>query len=215
MAAAPAPSRDFTHAGPARSQNHGPPEGLEFSMIDAICNPVFPIKHTMQKLTAKLLLTLVACTLVVPESYAKRLGGGRSFGRQAQVARQRTAPPPVVRPRPALPPVAQPRVVRPPYVGPAPAQVQRRSGSPLGGMFGGALLGLGLGSVLGSSHAQAVAEQEAARQEAARQEAARQESARLEAEKRQQEQAAGASAQGDTSAGAGETPSAPAASGNW
>jgi hypothetical protein len=172
----------------------------------------------MQKLTAKLLLTLVACTLVVPESYAKRLGGGRSVGRQAQVARQRAAPPPtVVRPRPA-PPVAQPRVVRPPYVGPAPAQVQRRPGSSLGGMFGGALLGLGLGSVLGSSHAQAAAEQEAARQEAARQEAARQESARLEAEKRQQEETAGASTQGATSAAPGETPAAPAApsaSGNW
>ena len=185
-------------------------------MNGTIWHSVFPIKHTMQKLTAKLLLTLVACTLVVPESYAKRLGGGRSVGRQAQVARQRTAPP-VLRSRPA-PPVAQPRVVRPPYVGPAPAQVQRRPGSPLGGMFGGALLGLGLGSVLGSSHAQAAAEQEAARQEAARQQAARQESARQEAEKRQQEQAAGASAQGDTSAGAGETPSAPAApsaSGNW
>jgi hypothetical protein len=171
------------------------------------------MKHTMQKVTAKLLLTLVACTLVVPESYAKRLGGGRSVGRQAQVARQRAAPPPtVVRPRPA-PPVAQPRPVRPPYVGPAPAQVQRRPGSPLGGMFGGALLGLGLGSVLGSSHAQAAAEQEAARQEAARQEAAR-----LEAEKRQQEEAAGGNAQGATSAAPGETPAAPAApsaSGNW
>jgi hypothetical protein len=166
----------------------------------------------MQKLTAKLLLTLVACTLVVPESYAKRLGGGRSVGRQAQVARQRAAPPTVVRPRPA-PPVAQPRVVRPPYVGPAPAQVQRRPGSSLGGMFGGALLGLGLGSVLGSSHAQAAAEQEAARQEAARQERARQ-----EAEKRQQEEAAGASAQGATSAAPGEAPAepvAPSASGNW
>jgi hypothetical protein len=175
------------------------------------------MKHTMQKLNAKLLLTLVACTLVVPESYAKRLGGGRSVGRQAQVARQRAAPPPaVVRPRPAppmAPPVAQPRVVRPPYVGPVPAQVQRRSGSTLGGMFGGALLGLGLGSVLGSSHAQAAAEQEAARQEAARQESARQ-----EAEKRQQEEAAGASAQGATSAAPGEAPAepvAPSASGNW
>ena len=149
------------------------------------------MKHNMEKLTAKLLMTLVACTLAVPESHAKRLGGGRSVGRQAQVARQRAAPPPpVVRPRP-VPPVAQPRVVRPPYVGPVPAQVQRRPASPLGGMFGGVLLGLGLGSVLGSSHAQVAAEQEAARQEAARQE-----SARLEAEKRQQEEAAGASAEG-------------------
>jgi hypothetical protein len=175
------------------------------------------MKHTMQKLSAKLLLTLIACTLVVPESYAKRLGGGRSVGRQAQVTRQRAAPPPtVVRPRPAppvAPPVAQPRPVRPPYVGSAPAQVQRRPGSSLGGMFGGALLGLGLGSVLGSSHAQAAAEQEAARQEAARQE-----TARLEAEKRQQQEAAGASAQGGTSAAPGETPAtpaAPSASGNW
>lgn len=180
-------------------------------MDGAIYPLVFPMKHTMQKLTAKLLLTLVACTLVVPESYAKRLGGGRSVGRQAQAARQRVAPPPpLVRQRPAppvAPPVAQPRVVRPPYVGPAPAQVQRRSGSPLGGMFGGALLGLGLGSVLGSSHAQAAAEQEAQRQE----------SARLEAEKRQQEEAAGASDQGAVSAGSDDTtqPAAPSASGNW
>lgn len=153
----------------------------------------------MQKLTAKLLLTLVACALVVPESDAKRLGGGRSVGRQAQVPRQRAAPPPpVVRPRPAAPPVAQPRPAPPPYAG--PAQAQRRSG----GMFGGALLGLGLGSVLGSSHAQAAAEQEAARQEAAR----------LEAQKRQQEEAAGASVQGAAAAGSGEQP-APPASGNW
>lgn len=172
----------------------------------------FPMKYNMQKLTVKLLLTLLACTLAVPESEAKRLGGGRSLGRQVQGARQRAAlPPPVVRPRPA-PPLAQPRVARPPYARPAPVLVQRPPASPLGGMFGGVLLGLGLGSVLGSSHAQAAAEQEAARQEAARQE-----SARLEAEKRQQEEAAGASAEGATSAAPGETPGepAPSASGNW
>ncbi|MFS0758215.1 hypothetical protein ABC383_26470 [Noviherbaspirillum sp. 1P10PC] len=162
----------------------------------------------MQKLTAKLLLTLVACALVVPESYAKRLGGGRSVGRQSQVARQRAAPPPpLVRPRPAppvAPPVAQPRVVRPPYIGPAPAQVQRRSGSSLGGMFSGALLGLGLGSVLGSSHAQAAAEQEAARQEAERQEA-----------ERQDKEAAAASNQAASPPAPGGEPTAPGASGNW
>lgn len=191
------------------------PHGLEFSANGAIFSAIFPMKHTMQKFTAKLMLALVACTLVIPESYAKRLGGGRSVGRQAQATRQRAAPPPtVVRPRPA-PPVAQPRPARPPYAGPAPAQVQRRPGSPLGGMFGGALLGLGLGSVLGSSHAQAAAEQEAAQQEAARQEAARQEAERQEAQRLQQDEAAGASGQGATSSAPGETPAAPAASGNW
>jgi hypothetical protein len=184
--------------------------GLEFSVNGAIFSAIFRMKQTMQKLTAKLMLALVACTLVIPESDAKRLGGGRSVGRQAQAPRQRAAPPPrAVRPRPA-PPVAQPRPVRPPYAGQAPAQVQRRPGSPLGGMFGGALLGLGLGSVLGSSQAQAAAEQEAARQEAERQE-----TARLEAERRQQDEAAGASGQDATSAAPSDAPAAPPASGNW
>ncbi|MEN3362928.1 MAG: hypothetical protein V7606_202 [Burkholderiales bacterium] len=98
---------------------------------------------------AKILLALVAFTLVVPESYAKRVGSGRSVGRQSQTARQpaRPATPP---PAPAQAPVqrSQPDVARqsvPPQAPPV------RQASPLRGMLTGALVGLGLGSLI--SHA--------------------------------------------------------------
>lgn len=178
----------------------------------------------MQTLITRTFLAVVMLALVVPESVAKRLGGGsRSFGRQTQMSRQRVAPPPAVpraRPappaqaRPGIAPVPQQNAARPPFAPGAAARTQQRQGSGLGGLVGGTLLGLGLGSVLSPGHAQDAASQEAARAEAARQEAAAQEKARLDAQG--QESASGASGQGATGSGSG-APSAgpPPASGNW
>ena len=179
----------------------------------------------MQTLITRTCLAVVMLALVVPESIAKRLGGGsRSFGRQTQMSRQRVAPPPAVpraRPappptqaRPGIAPVPQRNAARPPYAPGAAARTQQRQGSALGGLLGGTLLGLGLGSVLSPGHAQDAASQEAARAEAARQEAAAQEKARLDAQG--QEPASGASGQGATGAGSGASAdSPPPASGNW
>lgn len=143
----------------------------------------------MKNKTLKLSLMLLALTLIVPESYAKRLGSGRSSGRQSQMSRQRVAPPPtIVRPKPRSPyarPAPGPRVApyatRPGYGG---HQIPQQTGSRWGGMLGGALLGLGLGSLMSNGHAQEdAARLEAARQEGIRQEAARQEAVRQEAAK--------------------------------
>lgn len=111
---------------------------------------------------ARISLLVLALTLAVPESYAKRTGGGRSVGRQSSaVVRPRPAPPPAVsRAQPAPPP--QPaQAQRPQPATPPPAARQelpsnaperaipRQASSPWGGLLGGALLGLGLGSLLG------------------------------------------------------------------
>lgn len=115
----------------------------------------------MNTLTAKIVLALLAFTLAVPESSAKRVGSARSTGRQSQMARQNA--PPAVPPNapaapaqatPAQPPLqrAQPDVARqaaPPPVAPQAPPV--RQASPLRGMLTGALVGLGLGSLM--SHA--------------------------------------------------------------
>ena len=158
--------------------------------------------------------------LAVPESSAKRLGGGRSVGRQSQASRQRASPPPAVaraRPAPVRPGIApQPRqnAARPPFSPGARGWAQRRPGSGLSGVLGGTLLGLGLGSILSSGHAQDAVNQEAARAEAARQEAAAQEASGPEAQ--EQESDSGANGQGATGSG-GDEPAAspPPASGNW
>lgn len=149
------------------------------------------INHTL-----KLGLVLLTLTLAVPESYAKRLGSGRSSGRQSQTSRQRMTPPPAVqRPSPAPPyarpgpgPRVAPYAARPGYGG---QQIPQQTGSRWSGMLGGALLGLGLGSLMSNSHAHEdaarleAARQEGVRQEAARQEAVRQEAAKEEAAKRE------------------------------
>ena len=109
----------------------------------------------MQPAFAKKVIFLIALSLVVPESHARRLGNGRSVGRQAPVSRQNASPAPPYPTRPYTPPPAAPlpRVqpdyarqaapMRPIPAAPAPAR-------PWGGMVGGALLGLGLGSLLSS-----------------------------------------------------------------
>ncbi|HEY8606520.1 MAG TPA: hypothetical protein VIM12_05325 [Noviherbaspirillum sp.] len=101
-------------------------------------------------LIARIFLLLVVFTLAVPESYAKRAGSGRSSGRQSSAVRQPPAPPRTApAPTPAQPPVsAQPAPANAPLP-PAPQHtLPREAGSPWGGMLGGALLGLGLGSLI-------------------------------------------------------------------
>lgn len=111
---------------------------------------------------AKIFLLVLALTLAVPESIAKRTGGGRSVGRQSSTAvRPRPAPPPTAsRAQPAPPP--QPAQAQRPQPAPPPPAarqepppnsperaIPRHASSPWGGFLGGALLGLGLGSLLG------------------------------------------------------------------
>jgi hypothetical protein len=123
---------------------------------------------------AKVMMLSVALTLAVPESYAKRVGSGRSVGRAAppSAMRQRSAPPqrapsppPQSARAPAGPtgPVApaapvqrtQPDVARQSVpatpVPPANRTLPRQASSPWGGMLGGALIGLGLGSLIGAN----------------------------------------------------------------
>lgn len=130
-----------------------------------------PIGRTMHTHLARILLLLVALTVAVPESFAKRTGGGRSVGRQSSaVARTRPAPPPspsraqqappqqpgaaaAPRPQPGVPPNAA-RQELPPN---APERtLPRQASSPWGGFLGGALIGLGLGSLLGDRNDDAV-----------------------------------------------------------
>lgn len=117
----------------------------------------------MQKTIVKFALPLLTLSVAIPESEAKRMGGGRSSGRQVQDVRK-TTPPQAVRPArpqrsqqaqqtqtlPARPAPPDGRVVRP-QAPPASAPTQtlpRQAASPWGGMLGGALLGLGLGSLM-------------------------------------------------------------------
>lgn len=123
--------------------------------------------NMMSKTIVKYLLPLLMLSVAIPESEAKRMGGGRSAGRQAQGVRKAT--PPAVRPaQPSQrtqqaqtpPPAAarQPspddRIARPqsnpqaPSAPPPSQSLPRQAASPWGGMLGGALLGLGLGSLM-------------------------------------------------------------------
>ena len=124
----------------------------------------------MRTAVTKAVLASLMVAMVVPESYAKRLGGGRSVGRQTQMSRQR-AMPPAPRPRYTPPAVARTAPV-PPRAVPAPVPVPvrpqpnlagprvypgtnipRQASSPWRGMLGGVLVGLGLGSLMTSSTA--------------------------------------------------------------
>ncbi|TCS39358.1 hypothetical protein EDC30_101314 [Paucimonas lemoignei] len=113
----------------------------------------------MRASIAKFLLIFAALTLLVPESYARRIGGGRSFGRSSQMMRQRAAPqPPVQRQQPAppvqqrqpAPPVASPQSAQPAVPAPPP---RRQANSGFGGFFTGALIGMGLGSLISRDNA--------------------------------------------------------------
>ena len=93
----------------------------------------------MKKFLFALMLATSAMAMVATDADAKRLGGGGSIGKQSQ---NLSRPAPMQQPsqfnnqpRPAAPAAA------PPAVAPKPA-------SPLRGMLGGALLGLGAGALL-------------------------------------------------------------------
>jgi len=91
----------------------------------------------MKKTLVMLMLVASTLAMVTVDADAKRLGGGSSFGRQSQGVTRSvpSSPSQQVAPRPAAPPAA------------APVPVTRPA-SPLRGMLGGALLGLGLGALL-------------------------------------------------------------------
>jgi hypothetical protein len=191
----------------------------------------------MQIQAAKVFLAILMFTLAVPESEARRLGSGRSVGRQSQLKRQRFAPPPAsVRPQPVPPlarpsprPLGQPNLAqrRATPIYPRGAIPGQAGSSPFRGMLSGVLIGLGLGSILSSGHAQPPVSHEADIQETVRQEVARQEMEKKEAagkastveEAASSEAAtesAGESAIGTTASGSGEPAEhASPASGNW
>jgi|SRR5512133_1539266 hypothetical protein len=102
----------------------------------------------MKRFALTVMMALFAFTSLTATVEAKRLGGGGSYGRQA--GRMAAAPSAPMRqaPAPAQPmrQQAQPAPA-PAYPAPAPVPQQARSG--MGGMLGGALLGLGVGSMLG------------------------------------------------------------------
>ena len=129
----------------------------------------------MHTFLAKIFVLVLALTVAVPESLAKRTGGARSVGRQSTaVARSRPAPPPAASPaQQAPPPQAAPAQRMPPPSSPnaagqslppnAPERaLPRHASSPWGGFLGGALLGLGLGSLLGDRDTDAVNRSEGA-----------------------------------------------------
>lgn len=100
----------------------------------------------MKRFFLTVLMALFAFTTLTTTVEAKRLGGGGSYGRQA--GRMAPAPSAPMRQAPApTAPMRQQAQPAPAYPAPAPAQQQARSG--MGGMVGGALLGLGVGSMLG------------------------------------------------------------------
>ena len=90
----------------------------------------------MKKLLVILMLIVSALSLTISSAEARRLGGGGSFGKQSSgISRSVPSSPSQQNfARPAAPAAA-------PGVAPKPA-------SPLRGIIGGALLGLGLGALM-------------------------------------------------------------------
>jgi hypothetical protein len=119
------------------------------------------MEQLMKNFTVRLLLAFIAFAVAIPESEARRMGGGRSSGRQSSSIARQARPPtaPVQRSDPAMArtPIApaqrpDPGLARGPAPAPlpptAPQRAPARQGSAWGGMLGGALLGLGLGSLM-------------------------------------------------------------------
>jgi hypothetical protein len=103
----------------------------------------------MKRFFLTVMMALFAFTSLTTTVEAKRLGGGGSYGKQG--GRMATPPSAPMRQAPAPAPAApirQQAQPAPAYPAPAPAPQQARSG--MGGMVGGALLGLGVGSMLGN-----------------------------------------------------------------
>lgn len=100
----------------------------------------------MKRFFLSVMMALFAFTTLTTTVEAKRMGGGGSYGRQA--GRMAAPPSAPMRQAPAPAPSAPMRQqAQPAPAYPAPAPQQARSG--MGGMVGGALLGLGVGSMLG------------------------------------------------------------------
>ena len=97
----------------------------------------------MKRFLLSVMMALFAFTSLTSTVEAKRMGSGGSYGRQAG----RMATPPSAPMRQAPAPAAPVRQAQPAPASPAPAPQQ--AGSGMGGMVGGALLGLGVGSMLG------------------------------------------------------------------
>ena len=94
----------------------------------------------MKKILLTLMLAISALSMVVADADARRLGGGRSFGRQSQNVTQKAAP--------AAPSPSQAsNQARPAAPAAAPAAIPPKP-SPWKGILGGALLGLGVGALL-------------------------------------------------------------------
>jgi predicted lipid-binding transport protein (Tim44 family) len=91
----------------------------------------------MKKFLLTLMLAVSALSMVVSDADARRLGGGRTIGRQSQNVTQKAAPAPSQATNQAKP--AAP--------GAAPGAIPPKP-SPWKGILGGALLGLGLGALL-------------------------------------------------------------------
>jgi hypothetical protein len=100
----------------------------------------------MKRFFLTVMMAVFAFTSLTTTVEAKRLGGGGSYGRQAGRMAAPPSAPMRQAPAPAAP-MRQQAQPAPAYPAPAPAQQQARSG--MGGMLGGALLGLGVGSMLG------------------------------------------------------------------
>lgn len=98
----------------------------------------------MKRYLTIFLLMLSTLMIVAPNADARRLGGGGSFGRQSS----RIAPQMPMRTPQSVPRYAPGGYVPAPHT---PPQYANRSG--MGGMLGGALLGMGIGSMLGHSAA--------------------------------------------------------------
>jgi predicted lipid-binding transport protein (Tim44 family) len=95
----------------------------------------------MKNFLVAMMIATVVLTAGMSDAEARRLGGGGTYGRQSQtVSRQAPSPSPSYQ-----------QAARPAPAAPAPAAPQPAQPKPSGawkGMLGGALLGLGLGSLL-------------------------------------------------------------------
>jgi hypothetical protein len=102
----------------------------------------------MKRFFLTVMMALFAFTSLTSTVEAKRLGGGGSYGRQAGRMAAPPSAPMRQAPAPAAP-MRQQAQPAPAYPAPAPAPAPQQARSGMGGMLGGALLGLGVGSMLG------------------------------------------------------------------
>jgi hypothetical protein len=184
----------------------------------------------MQYSYSKTFLAVLAFTLLIPESSAKRLGSDGSVGQQLHVRQDQVAPPVTLESlqqitplrQPSLEYLAPPGAVRPPLLAPFPALAQDQAGNLRKDTLDGTVIGFGLGSIMSSGTAQQAVNQEGQREESAKQENARKKATTKEppsqesASKQSSTETSGESGKGVTASGAGASPkpSRPA-SDNW